>query len=293
MEAIRVRACPLCGGEASRKAFPYAIEFSDQVFRYYRCNNCRSVFVNPIPDEQSFANMYDKAIYHDTHYGDVDSVAYAQSVSLLRRYISPGSSVLDYGCGIGLFLKEAKHQGFQSYGIEFDSSAASVASEFSGCTVSSLAGLDSQALDQRFDVIHIGDVLEHLPDPFCTLSSILQWLKPHGLLFVEGPLETNPSPVYWAARMFGGVKHRLRPSEIGAGVPTHLFRTSAPAQSRFFRQRFPALRPLFWQVLESGWPYAEGNWIKRGVAAAAITLGGRTFAGIQLGNRFQALYSFP
>jgi len=288
-----IRACPLCDGELSHKAFPYAIVFSDQVFSYYRCNHCRTVSVNPIPDEKCFEKMYEKANYHDDHYGDVDSASCAQSVSLLRRYICPGTSVLDYGCGIGLFLKEAKLQGFQSYGIDFDASAASVASEASGCPVFSLAGLDSQALDQRFDVIHMGDVLEHLPNPFCTLSSILQWLKPHGLLYVEGPLETNPSPVYWAARLFGGVKHRLRPVEIGAGVPTHLFRTSAQAQSRFFRQRFPALKPLFWQVSESGWPYAEGNWIKRGVADAAITLGGRTFAGIQLGNRFQALYSSP
>jgi hypothetical protein len=47
-----------------------------------------------------------------------------------------------------------------------------------------------------------------------------------------------------------------------------------------------------WKVSESGWPYAKGNWIKRRVAAAALTLGGKTFAGNQLCNRFQGLYSF-
>lgn len=109
---------------------------------------------------------------------------------------------------------------------------------------------------QTLDVIHLGDVLEHLPDPAATLAGLLKLLKPGGLLFVEGPLETNPSPVYWAARLFGGLKHRLRPTKIVSGAPTHLFRSSAPAQARFFQQRFSSLQPLVCQVSESGWPYA-------------------------------------
>ena len=288
-----VRHCPLCEAQEEGPAFPHAIRFANQIFRYLRCSDCRTVFVDPVPDAACFAQMYDKVSYHDAHYSASDLAPYRQAAMLLRQFAQPGFTVLDYGCGVGHFLKAVKGEGFHPYGVEFDAPAAAAAAIHVGCRVVTVADLDHAFAGLRFDVIHLGDVLEHLPDPACTLGVLLQRLKPGGVLFVEGPLETNPSPVYWAARLFGGVKHRLRPSEIGAGVPTHLFRTSASAQSRFCRQRFPALKPLFWQVSESGWPYAEGNWIKRGVAAAAITLGGRTFAGIQLGNRFQALYSSP
>lgn len=284
--------CPLCEGPASGPAFPYAIRFANQIFHYLRCRDCRTVFVDPVPDGACFAQMYDKASYHDAHYSASDLAPYRQAASLLGQFAQPGFTVLDYGCGVGHFLQAVKAEGFVPFGVEFDAPAAAAAAVHAGCRVVTVADLDRAYAGQLFDVIHLGDVLEHLPDPAATLTGLLTRLKPGGLLFVEGPLETNPSPVYWAARLFGGVKHRLRPAEIGAGVPTHLFRTSAPAQARFFRQRFPSLKPLVWQVSESGWPYAEGNWIKRGVAAAAITLGGRTLAGFQLGNRFQALYSF-
>lgn len=189
-------------------------------------------------------------------------------------------------------LQAVKAEGFDPYGVEFDAPAAAAAAVHAGCSVVTVADLDRVVAGQLFDVIHLGDVLEHLPDPATTLAGLLTRLKPGGLLFVEGPLETNPSPVYWAARLFGAVKHRLRPAEIGGGVPTHLFRTSAPAQARFFRQRFPALQPLVWRVSESGWPYAQGNWVKKRVAAVAMALGGRALAGIKLGNRFQAIYRF-
>ena len=285
------RPCPLCEAQESGPAFPYAIRFANQIFRYLRCRDCSTVFVDPVPDAACFAQMYDKATYHDAHYSASDLTPYHQAAALLRQFAQPGSTVLDYGCGVGHFLQAVKAEGFAPFGVEFDAPAAAAAAVHAGCRVVTVADLDRAYAGQLFDVIHLGDVLEHLPDPAATLAGLLTRLKPGGLLFVEGPLETNPSPVYWAARLFGGVKHRLRPAEIGGGMPTHLFRTSAPAQSRFFRQRFTALQALVWQVSESGWPYAQGNWIKRQVAAGALTLGGKTLAGMQLGNRFQALYS--
>lgn len=288
-----IRPCPLCSGAAQGVSFPYAISFADQMFQYHRCGECRTVFVDPIPDAATFAQMYGKAEYHDAYYAASDLAPYRQAAALLTQHAQPGCSVLDYGCGVGHFLQAVKTEGFVPYGVEFDAAAAASAAVSVGCPVATVSEMERLSSAQSFDVLHLGDVLEHLPDPAATIAGLLPLLKPCGLLFVEGPLEINPSLVYWAARMFGGVKHRLRPAEIGGGVPTHLFRTSAPAQARFFRQRFPALQPLVWQVSESGWPYAQGNWLKRQIASLALALGGRTLVGIQLGNRFRALYRLP
>ena len=153
-----------------------------------------------------------------------------------------------------------------------------------------LKHMDLRGLNGMFDVLHLGDVLEHLPEPASTLASLLPLLRQAGLLFIEGPLETNPSPVYWCARLFGAFKHRLRPALLGAGVPTHLFRTSAKAQSAFFRNRFPELQLLHWEVFETGWPYADGDGVKRRISDVALALGGREAFGYVLGNRFRALY---
>jgi len=287
------RPCPLCEAHASGPSFPYAIRYNDQVFRYLSCSDCRTVFVDPVPDAACFARMYDKSTYHDSYYSASCVAPYREAAMLLRQFAQPGSSVLDYGCGVGHFLLAVKDEGFLPFGVEFDTAAATAAAFRTGCPVVSVDDLENGLTIQIFDVLHLGDVLEHLPDPAVTLAGLLQRLKPGGLLFVEGPLETNPSAVYWAARSFGRVKHLFWPGEIGCGVPTHLFRTSAPAQSRFFRQRFPALQLLMWQVSESGWPYAQGNWLKRRIADAALLLSGMKWAGFNLGNRFSAIYQLP
>ena len=56
--------------------------------------------------------MYSKASYHDAHYVDCESALYGSSAKLLRDFLPAGAGVLDYGCGLGLFLKALKVEGF-------------------------------------------------------------------------------------------------------------------------------------------------------------------------------------
>ena len=287
-----IRPCPLCASKeiTTRTAFPYAVEFDDQRFSYFRCASCKSVFIDPLPNEQTFARMYAKSQYHDCHYSGCASSHYDSAAHLLAQFAPPGSTVLDYGCGVGHFLRSVQSAGFLCMGVEFDAAAASTASQNAGCDVLPVSEFARWNETQKFDVLHLGDVLEHLPDPAGTLTHLLSYLKAGGLLFAEGPLEVNPSPVYWAARTFGMMKRRLRPSFTGRGTPTHLFRAGAQQQLRFFQRITPQFERLHWAIYETGWPYADGGLIKRGIARVAISMGGKRFGGTIFGNRFIAIF---
>ena len=284
------RLCPLCSGNAGNSEFPYATSFNNIRFRYLKCKNCSSVFVDPVPDLQTFGMMYAKTAYHDCHYEGVENIAYSDSAKLLRQYLPSGAIVLDYGCGVGAFLKALKSEGFLPYGVEFDTDAARVAGQNAGCEVLSAIEFFDLPAKPSFDVIHLGDVLEHLPDPAATLSQLLDYLRPGGMLFVEGPLEVNPSPVYWAARAFGSIKRLLRPALTPCNAPTHLLRTNEKAQLKFFQNDKFKLSPVFWRVYETGWPYAFGGAVKRFIASLAVMLGGIKVLGITFGNRFEGLF---
>jgi SAM-dependent methyltransferase len=286
------RPCPLCAATATSEAFPYKIEFDGQCFDYLRCRACRSVFVNPVPSDQTFAKMYAKSEYHDCHYSECGSPHYQSAVKLLRRFANEGASVLDYGCGFGHFLAAARAGGFVATGVEFDADAAALAQRTSGCNVFCTAEFHAQPNALLFDVLHLGDVLEHLPYPAVIQLKLHSHLRPGGLLFVEGPLEENPSPVYWAIRLFGTVKHWLRPNFVGKGKPTHLFRTGGPQQLEFFRRLDPSLRLLHWEIYETAWPYAEGGLIKRTIAWVALLVGGMKFGSTTFGNRFAGVFRF-
>jgi SAM-dependent methyltransferase len=287
---LSYRPCPLCCSQPSGIAFPYSVSFLNTTFNYLLCSDCRTVFVDPVPDDLCFSQMYAKSSYHDSHYSTPDLLPYNKAAILLSQFACHGSTVLDYGCGLGYFLRAIKSLGFVPHGVEYDALAANAAASIAQCTVSTIESLGRESSGHLFDVLHLGDVLEHLPFPFKTLSSLLTHVKVGGLLFVEGPLEINPSPVYWSARFFGFLKYRLRPSVTYYGVPTHLFRTTAAAQLKFFTNRFPNLQPLYWNIYETGWPYAQGNWLKRRIADAAVIIGGKNIAGVQFGNRFQGIF---
>ena len=288
-----VRACPICGCAPNKLSFPYTTSFNGVIFNYVKCGMCKSVYVDPVPDEFTFSLMYAKTAYHDLHYDDIKEDDYNESAQLLSQVLSPGATVLDYGCGVGGFLKACRSKGLTPVGVEFDSEAALYAEEISKCEVIEVKDFSKYALPSSVDAVHIGDVLEHLPDPAGTLSFLISLLRPGGMMFIEGPLELNPSVVYWASRAFGTIKRVIRPKFLPSGPPHHLFRIGEYQQKRFFAQVDSSLRMFHWQVYETGWPYIGGGVVKRSIAACAILLGGRHFAGATFGNRFKAMLVKP
>ena len=287
------RSCPLCESRSSKgPCFPYTFRYYERRFNYYRCDGCRTVFVDPLPDKKTLANMYSKFTYHDFHYPESLEEQYSIAGRLLRNFANRDSLVLDYGCGVGHFLSAIVSQEYRGVGVEFDSAAARTAAQDTGCKVLLVEEFERDLTLRGFDVIHMGDVLEHLPYPVLTLTMLLSRLKPGGILFVEGPLEENPSPVYWMARLFGCFKRLLRPSFIGSGTPTHLFRSRARQQLEFFMKVAPDFQLLHWEIYETGWPYKNSGFIKNVIAQIALLIGGKRLFRITFGNRFTGIFRY-
>jgi 2-polyprenyl-3-methyl-5-hydroxy-6-metoxy-1,4-benzoquinol methylase len=287
MNLYRARSCPICGGHSASTTFPSATIFNNIHFSYFKCIDCDSVFVDPIPDTDTFLKMYAKSAYHDCHYDGGEGEDYSKSALLLSNYLKSGSIVLDYGCGVGGFLKALSIQALVPFGVEFDVAAAKFAALNAKCTVVSVD--DFRRNDKFFDAIHLGDVLEHLPNPTDTLTDLLRYLNPNGVLFVEGPLEVNPSLVFWFARIFAIFKRLLNPKFLSNHKPTHLFRTNADAQLDFFKRVCTGFSIIHWHIYETGWPYSNGGFIKSTIARFAALIGGRNVAGVTFGNRFKII----
>jgi SAM-dependent methyltransferase len=281
--------CPLCEGLGKNKTFPYSIKYQGQVFDYLKCETCSTSFVNPIPDENTFSLMYSKSDYHDLFYPKCNSKRLRDSVGFLIKFAPKNAKVLDYGCGVGHFLHLIKMCDFEPVGVEYDKEAAKQASDLVGCQVTVPDVFFANPLVDKFDVIHIGDVLEHLPNPSTIIKKLIIHLKPGGILFVEGPLENNPSFVYWSSLAFGTIKHFLSPHSIGHGVPHHLYRTGSDQQKSFFHRIDNRLNVIAWDVYESGWPYADGGLIKKFIASTAKLMSGNCLFEHTFGNRFRGI----
>lgn len=132
--------------------------------------------------------------YHEQTAG-IDPASF---LSPLVRCLTPGSSILDVGCGSGRDMRWLKERGFRPAGFERSGGLAALARVHSGCPV--LEG-DFEVYDfsgMDVDAILLVGALVHVPhDRFSEiLSNIAQALNPRGHVLVtmkEGQQNTEVS----------------------------------------------------------------------------------------------------
>jgi SAM-dependent methyltransferase len=127
----------------------------------------------------------------------------------------PGRTVLDIGCGCGLFLFNMVASGWRTAGLEPSEQAVAFATQrlglgqiWRGDTAS--AGFSRE----QFDLVTMWHVLEHVADPLDTLRRLRPWLRADGLLAV-----CVPNIQSLQARVFGRFWFHL-------DVPRHLLHYS-------------------------------------------------------------------
>ncbi len=112
----------------------------------------------------------------------------------VTRFVQPGQSVLDVGCGHGYIAERLARQDCAVTGIDaLDAPQCRAAMrDYHRCDL--VAGLAPAlpALEQtRFDRILLLDVLEHLPDPALILHQVRQLLSNDGRILVSLPNVAN------------------------------------------------------------------------------------------------------
>lgn len=97
--------------------------------------------------------------------------------------------LLDVGCFDGRLLTAAAAAGWSCHGLEPNAEAAKRAAGLGHVvwTVSAEDAVHHVPAGVRFDVIHLGQVIEHLADPLSVLRRLSLLLEPDGVLVVSTP----------------------------------------------------------------------------------------------------------
>jgi SAM-dependent methyltransferase len=112
---------------------------------------------------------------------------YRWAVNQLRR-LTPGSKVLDVGCGEGGVLWFAQRKGLEPYGCDLAPSAVALVRQLIGQDRVYLGTIEDLPIEPAsFDAILALEVIEHLPSPQPFLRRAVSLLKPAGLLLVTTP----------------------------------------------------------------------------------------------------------
>ncbi|MBX3394189.1 MAG: class I SAM-dependent methyltransferase [Phycisphaerae bacterium] len=158
-------------------------------FDLHRCGGCGLVQQHPRESTAKLAAHYGHNYYV---FKEDNARRWARAVQqycihlrgLERR--SP-KRLLDVGCALGHLAALAKRRGWRVTGI--DVSAEAVSRAVSTFSIDALAGQLSQYLSvlPRFDVVFLGDVLEHVGDPARFLLNVHSCLAPNGVVCIDTP----------------------------------------------------------------------------------------------------------
>jgi SAM-dependent methyltransferase len=105
--------------------------------------------------------------------------------------VKPGGRFLEIGCAGGAFLNAARARGYDVSGVEFSRDAAQFARERFKLDVVTGDVVDARLEPASFDVVFMGDVIEHLPQPVETMKEIHRIMVTGGLLVIECPSQTH------------------------------------------------------------------------------------------------------
>lgn len=202
-------------------------------------------------NDQTLENIYDKK---EDYYGGVRT-------EMLRYFPDQGRTMLDVGCGEGLFGKTAKEKfGAEVWGIDINERSVELAKtnlDKAFCDDVSLM-MDTLPEDY-FDVIYFNDVLEHMVDPYSLLETIRRKLSKNGTV-----VASIPNIRYHRVLTQLLIKKDFKYESSGVMDETHMRFFTQKSISRMFSNagydllsiepinKSKSIRPTFYKLLSLG-----------------------------------------
>ena len=176
--------CHICGQETE-----YFLEKDG--FSFQKCTSCGLVFVHPQPEEKHLhEEVYSKKAGYQKHKKkDLSKLNESGHIKNILNFLQSGDvgrKLLGVGCSSGEFLFFAQKRGFETYGIELNPLTAEIA-QANGLWVRQGTLKDARFEDNFFDIVFLGDIIEHVPSPRELLLECRRILKKGGILVVSTP----------------------------------------------------------------------------------------------------------
>jgi SAM-dependent methyltransferase len=229
-------SCVACGSAALRP-LPLAYEFRG-TFPLVECDDCGLRFLRVQPAAEGLVALYSAAYFESDFRCGRSEVAYAtedafrdENADLLGAFerLGPRRRLLELGSAGGWLLKHARERGWQAQGVELSADAVERSLAL-GLEVFQGDLLAAALPSESFDLIYMGDVLEHVPDCHAVLVEAARLLETGGHLYLRGPITTNSLARRLALTLYGALGRTIVLRE----PPYHLWEfTPGPLEHLF------------------------------------------------------------
>ena len=202
---------------------------SKETFTVMTCASCNFTFTNPRPKGSELEKYYlsehyishtnaNKTLF-DKIYQIVRKISIKRKYKLVSSYEEKGK-ILDIGCGTGDFLNMCKKNHWSTKGIEPSKKARKQCVDNYNLDVSASVSLEK--VQEKFDIITMWHVLEHVDDLNETIINLKRLLSKNGKIIIAVPninsYDCSFYKKYWA----------------GYDLPIHLYHFTKESISNIF-----------------------------------------------------------
>lgn len=197
LETRTLDRCLACGGRDLVR-LPWRYEFHG-TFPAAECRGCGMRFLAVQPVGASLERLY-SAEYFESDFrcgrsaaAAADEAAFrAENQALLDAFEArvPRGRLLEVGPAAGWLLRAAAARGWEVAGVELSAAAVARARAL-GLEVHHGDLLSAGLPAGSFDLVYMGDVLEHVPDCRAVAEEVARVLRPGGVFYLRGPITTH------------------------------------------------------------------------------------------------------
>jgi SAM-dependent methyltransferase len=230
--------CALCGNSAVFVGTKLGYQEPD-IFNIFECPNCSTSFaVANVYSDNIYENIYKSARDipgYDRYYRYKDKVknvsnpleyladseeAYWGVTKVLSEIQKPKDEVkiLEVGCSLGYLTYSLNQEGYDAIGLDISKNAIDNAiSEFGDYYVCDDVLKYSQNNEEKYDVIILTEVIEHIKEPIPFLKSLIYMLRREGKLIISTPNRSvlmkeeiwvsELPPVHWFCFSFSSLEY--------------------------------------------------------------------------------------
>jgi SAM-dependent methyltransferase len=199
MSSYPLRLCPICGDDSREVLFRQhfaVVEDATPIGGYdvAVCSRCGFAYADGIPDQATFDRYYrEMSKYEYAQRGGAESEFDRRRLdviadTLAARLPSRDVRVLDVGCASGRLLANLRERGFLNVvGLDPSPACALAADRLYAIPVRSMTLSELSSTGEKFDVLVMVGVLEHLRDLDAAYRHVKAVLTEDGTFFVEVP----------------------------------------------------------------------------------------------------------
>lgn len=185
-----MKICPICGN----------VKIDEIKNNVFECKNCTHMFSKDLKEKSYYQDKYWRE-YNKSNglnrigrfiatvlFGDKDLFiglrAKNQYNDIICPHIDPNSKILEIGAGNGKNALFYHNKGFDVTVLEPDKNFCKKLGKKVHCINSTI---ETARITDKYDLIIMNHVLEHLENPAYVLNGLMKKLNAHGKIFIEVP----------------------------------------------------------------------------------------------------------